>query len=106
MSKRRLTLVDLVTQEHLQLYKDRKILAKDLAAIYSVNPNYIYQVIKREPAPKKPSSPTKSELTKARREYRLKLCLTTSARIAAEITYTNLRTIYRYRALAKKLQNL
>lgn len=104
MSKRRLTLVDLVTQEHLQLYKDRKILAKDLATIYGVNPNYIYQAIKREPAPVKPPSPTKSELTKARREYRLKLSLTTSARIAAETTYTSLRTMYRYKALAKKLQ--
>jgi hypothetical protein len=104
MTKRTNTLVERVSQEHLELYMARAITAKQFAEIYKVNDVYVYQTFKRPPLPPKQSTPTKSELSAARKLYRLKLSLTTTAKLAAEATYTSLRTMYRYKAKAKQMQ--
>lgn len=104
MSKRPPTLANTITKEHLDAYLARSLTANDIAALYSVHPNYVYQTIKREPLPPKQLTPTKAQLSAARKLYRLKVSLTTSARLAAEATYTSLRTMYRYKARARQLQ--
>jgi AmiR/NasT family two-component response regulator len=105
MSKQRPSLAERVTQEDLAAYLERQITARTLADLYSVkNIDYIYQTFRRQPKLEQPKPQPKSQLSAARRRYRLKVSLTTSARLAAEATYTSLRTMYRYRAKAKLLQ--
>jgi hypothetical protein len=105
MSKQRPSLAERVTQEDLTLYLARTMTARNLADLYNVkNIDYVYQTFRREPKLEMPKQPPKAQLSEARRRYRLKVSLTTSARLAAEATYTSLRTMYRYRAKAKRLQ--
>jgi hypothetical protein len=104
MPKRSNTLADRISQEHLDLYLARELTAKRVSEIYNVNLLYVYQAFRREPLPARLPSPTKSELSAARKLFRLKLSLTTTAKLAAEATYTSLRTMYRYKAKAKQLQ--